>query len=124
MNRSDSFENVYVGVYMDDREEERDPYFNGKGPPRKPCIECAGCMVGCRENAKNSLDKNYLYFAEKLGTEILAETKVVRIECNHTQYIVYTRSSTRLFSRKARKFRCKGLILAGGSLGTLELLLK
>jgi cholesterol oxidase len=124
MNRSDSFESVYVGVYMDDREEERDPYFNGKGPPRKPCIECAGCMVGCRENAKNSLDKNYLYFAEKLGTEILAETRVVRIECNHTQYIVYTRSSTRLYSRKARKFRCKGLILAGGSLGTLELLLK
>ncbi len=124
MNRSDSFENVYVGVYMDDREEERDPYFNGQGPLRKPCIECAGCMVGCRENAKNSLDKNYLYFAEKYGTEILAETRVVRIECKRTEYIVYTRSSTRLFSRKARKFRCKGLILAGGSLGTLELLLK
>ncbi len=96
MNRSDSFENVSVGVYMDDREEERDPYFNGQGPLRKPCIECAGCMVGCRENAKNSLDKNYLCFAE---------TRVVRIECNHTQYIVYTRSSTRLFRRKARKFR-------------------
>ena len=124
MNRSDSFENVYVGVYLDDREEERDPYFNGQGPLRKPCIECAGCMVGCRENAKNSLDKNYLYFAEKYGTEILAETRVVRIECNHGQYSVYTRSSTSLFRRKARKFKCKGLILAGGSLGTLELLLK
>jgi len=115
MNRSNSFENVYVGVYLDEREEERDPYFNGQGPPRKPCIECAGCMVGCRENAKNSLDKNYLYFAE---------TRVVRIECNHSQYIVHARSSTSLFRRKPRKFRSKGLILAGGSLGTLELLLK
>jgi cholesterol oxidase len=124
MDRSDSFENVYVGVYLDEREEERDPYFNGKGPLRKPCIECAGCMVGCRENAKNSLDKNYLYFAEKNGTEILAKTKVIRIECNHSQYNVYTRSSTRLFRRKPRIFSAKRLILAGGSLGTLELLLK
>lgn len=124
MNRSDSFENVYVGVYLDEREEERDPYFNGKGPKRKPCIECAGCMVGCRENAKNSLDKNYLYFAEKRGTEILAETRVTRIECEHKQYIVHTRSSTSLFRRKVRKIKCKGLIMAGGSLGTLELLLK
>jgi cholesterol oxidase len=124
MNRSNSFENVYVGVYLDEREEERDPYFNGQGPPRKPCIECAGCMVGCRENAKNSLDKNYLYFAEKNGTEILPKTRVIRIECNHSQYIVHARSSTSLFRRKPRKFRSKGLILAGGSLGTLELLLK
>jgi cholesterol oxidase len=124
MNRSNSFENVYVGVYLDDREDERDPYFNGLGPPRKPCIECAGCMVGCRENAKNSLDKNYLYFAEKNGTEIVPKTRVIRIECNHSQYNVYTRSSTRLFRRKPRKFTCRGLILAGGSLGTLELLLK
>ncbi len=124
MKRSGSFENVHVGVYLDDREDERDPYFNGLGPPRKPCVECAGCMVGCRENAKNSLDKNYLYFAEKYGTEILAETRVVKIESDQANYLVYTRSSTRLFRRKAQKIRCKGLILAGGSLGTLELLLK
>ncbi len=30
MNRSDSFENVYVGVYLDEREEERDPGKEGK----------------------------------------------------------------------------------------------
>ncbi len=38
MNHSDSFENVFVGVYLDDIEEERDPCFNGEGPLRKPCI--------------------------------------------------------------------------------------
>ena len=27
-------------------------------------------MVGCRHNAKNTLVKNYLWFAEKLGVEI------------------------------------------------------
>jgi cholesterol oxidase len=48
----------YVGVYLGNPgKEEIDPYFNGLGPKRKGCIECAGCMVGCRYNAKNTLDK-------------------------------------------------------------------
>jgi cholesterol oxidase len=46
-----------------------DPYFGGAGPERTGCTHCGGCMVGCRFGAKNTLDKNYLYFAEKLGAE-------------------------------------------------------
>ena len=42
-----------------------DPYFNGEGPDRGTCTACGGCMTGCKHNAKNTLDKNYLYFAEK-----------------------------------------------------------
>ena len=42
-----------------------DPYFGGEGPERATCIGCGGCMMGCRYNAKNTLDKNYLYLAEK-----------------------------------------------------------
>jgi hypothetical protein len=34
-------------------------------------------MIGCRHNAKNTLVKNYLYFAEKMGAEVRAETEVV-----------------------------------------------
>ena len=30
-------------------------------------------MVGCRYGAKNTLVKNYLWFAEQLGVEILPE---------------------------------------------------
>ena len=56
---------------------EADPYFNGEGPARSPCVGCGGCMVGCRFNAKNTLDKNYLYFAEQAGAKVLAETRVV-----------------------------------------------
>ena len=36
-------------------------------------------MVGCRENAKNTLDRNYLWFAEKMGLELIPETKAVKI---------------------------------------------
>jgi choline dehydrogenase-like flavoprotein len=70
MNAHDTFETVYVGVNLDGGTEEKDPYFNGLGPLRKGCTECGGCMVGCRENAKNTLDRNYLWFAEKLGLEL------------------------------------------------------
>jgi len=37
-----------------------DPYFDGKGPERAGCTYCGACMTGCRHNAKNTLDKNYL----------------------------------------------------------------
>ncbi|MCJ7715371.1 MAG: hypothetical protein MUO54_02470, partial [Anaerolineales bacterium] len=40
-----------------------DPYFDGKGPERTGCNFCGGCMTGCRYNAKNTLDKNYLHLA-------------------------------------------------------------
>ena len=30
-------------------------------------MRCGSCMVGCRHGAKNTLVKNYLWFAEKLG---------------------------------------------------------
>src|ERR1019366_3979503 len=50
-----------------------DPYFGGEGPERVSCIGCGGCMMGCRYRAKNSLDQNYLYLAEKAGAQVFAE---------------------------------------------------
>ncbi|MBT6766500.1 MAG: GMC family oxidoreductase, partial [Prolixibacteraceae bacterium] len=91
LGKENSFDNVYVGVYFNDDEEECDPYFNGMGPLRKPCTNCAGCMVGCRENAKNTLDKNYLWFAEKNGAEILPETNVWKIEFINGEYLIHTK---------------------------------
>ena len=37
-------------------------------------------MTGCRYDAKNTLDKNYLYLAERAGAVVLPERKVVRIK--------------------------------------------
>jgi len=124
MNAHDTFETVHVAVNIDGSEEESDPYFNGLGPLRKGCIECAGCMVGCRENAKNTLDRNYLWFAEKLGVKILPETKAEKITFLDDLYHVETYSMTSFFGRRKEVFVAKGLIVAAGALGTLELLLK
>ncbi|MBN1414304.1 MAG: GMC family oxidoreductase [Bacteroidales bacterium] len=124
MNAYGTFDTVNVGVYLNGSEDEKDPYFNGLGPLRKGCAECGGCMVGCREGAKNSLDKNYLWFAEKEGLEILAETRAEKITYGNKIYHIETRHITSLFRRKSNIFTAKGIVVAAGTLGTLELLLK
>jgi len=124
MNAHHTFESVHVGVNIDGSEVEIDPYFNGLGPVRKGCIECAGCMVGCRENAKNTLDRNYLWFAEKLGAVILPETKAERITFDGENYFIETFSVTSFPGKQKKTFKTKGLVVAAGALGTMELLLK
>ncbi|NQU86625.1 MAG: GMC family oxidoreductase [Mariniphaga sp.] len=123
MGKEESFDNVYVAVYFNEDETAKDPYFNGHGPLRNPCTNCAGCMVGCRENAKNTLDKNYLWFAEKNGAEIISETNVWKIEYKDGEYIIHTKRTAGIITHGKKVFRSKGLIISGGVLGTLKLLL-
>lgn len=124
MGSESSFKGVNVGVYFGDTEQATDPYFNGLGPKRTGCIECAGCMVGCRHGAKNTLDKNYLWFAQKFGSKVFAETLVTKIDYIDGIYHVHTKDSTSWFSRKRKVFKSKGLVVSGGVLGTMDLLLK
>jgi cholesterol oxidase len=124
MNAGDTFDTVHVAVNTDSREGEYDPYFDGMGPLRSSCVECGGCMTGCRENAKNTLDRNYLWFAEKMGLEILPETKAERISFKNDVYYIETRKVTALVASKRKTFTARGLVVAAGALGTLELLLK
>jgi cholesterol oxidase len=80
LGTQDTFRATEVGAYFGESGVTvPDPYFDGEGPARAGCQHCGGCMVGCRHNAKNTLPKNYLYFAEKLGVEILTECEVVDV---------------------------------------------
>jgi len=103
-----------------------DPYFDGAGPERTGCTLCGGCMVGCRFGAKNTLDKNYLYFAESWGARVFPELKATRIvpRAAGDGYDVETRSTTALWPRSGPRFRATRVVLAAGVLGTVELLLK
>ena len=51
----------------------------GAGPARKACTECGECMTGCRHGAKNTLNENYLYLAEKAGAVVHPMTTVVSV---------------------------------------------
>ncbi|MGZ4292051.1 MAG: FAD-binding protein, partial [Gaiellaceae bacterium] len=73
----ESFEHVPVGVWFG--ADGVDPYFGGAGPPRNGCDLRGACMTGCRRGAKNSLDRNYLWLAERSGAQIRAETRVHRL---------------------------------------------
>jgi len=104
-----------------------DPYFGGEGPDRTTCRGCGGCMMGCRHGAKNTLDLNYLYLAEKHGAQVFAETKVVDVKPltasdGSDGYEVQTVNSMSLFGGRRRHFTCRGVIFSASSLGTMELL--
>ncbi len=123
------FNSPLVSVFFGNPGEKvADPYFDGKGPPRAGCNFCGGCMTGCRFNAKNTLDKNYLFLAQKLGVKILAEHEAYLVQPldgikGSTGYQVKAKSSTSWF-KQSESFTTRGVIFSGGVLGTLKLLLK
>lgn len=106
-------------------ETVKDPYFGGEGPDRTGCNACGGCMLGCRFNAKNTLDKNYLWLAEKRGLRIEADTEVTWVRpLDGGGYEVEALQGARLFGRKRVKFTAQNVVFSGGVLGTVPLLLK
>jgi cholesterol oxidase len=127
IGREDTFRPTDVAVLFGERAGQAvgDPYFGGEGPERSTCTYCGGCMVGCRHGAKNTLDKNYLWFAEKLGAEILPETLATGLEEDgRGGWRLHTRASTAKLFRRKRTIRARGVVLAAGALGTTDLLLK
>ncbi|WCL49896.1 GMC oxidoreductase [Leptospira sp. GIMC2001] len=137
----DTFRKTPVGIYFGSEGSKKkivngDPYFAGDGPERNPCNYCGGCMVGCRYKAKNTLDKNYLFFAEKLGTVVIPETKVVSIvpldfdgkpdpnSRGKFGYKIETESTTGWFGYPKKSFIAKSVIVSGSVMGTVGLLSK
>ena len=100
-----------------------DPFFGGEGPDRTGCTFCGACMTGCRVGAKNTLDRNYLYLAEKRGVDVRPETEVTAIRERAGGFVVETRDT---FGGAAtrRAIAADRVVCAGGVMGTLPLLLK
>ena len=129
LGQGETFRATEVGVFFGEEEEEvPDPYFDGQGPPRRGCTHCGGCMVGCRYNGKNTLVKNYLYFAEKHGAEVRSEVEVIDIhplpegQADGARYEIVYRSPTARVLRPRHSVRTRSIVLAAGVLGTLRLL--
>jgi cholesterol oxidase len=133
IGRQDTFKPTPVGIFFGEEGREgqlvADPYFGGEGPDRAGCVHCGGCIVGCRHNAKNSLDKNYLYFAEKYGAEIWPESNVTDIrplygiQPENGRYEVEFEKTTGWLLKPKKVIRARNVIVSAGALGTNELLL-
>lgn len=128
LDKETRFEAAKVGVFFGEAGRTvEDPYFDGKGPNRTGCTHCGACMTGCRYNSKNTLDKNYLYLAQQLGAEILAEKEVFNVssliaEDGSDGYKIEFKSS--IGKKKKETITSKGVIFSGGVIGTVPLLLK
>ncbi len=124
LGRGNTFHSADVAVYFGEPKVTKpDPFFSGEGPERTGCELCGGCMVGCRHNSKNTLDKNYLFLAEKRGTKILPETQVTDICPIEGGYEVSTECSTSMFKGR-KKIKTRGIVLSAGALGSVRLLLQ
>lgn len=131
MGQEKTFEPTPVAIFFGEPGKEiPDPYFGGEGPARSGCIHCGGCMVGCRHNAKNTLDKNYLYFAQKYGAEVRAECNVVDVrplqgeQMDGARYEVIYKRTTGWLRRRKHTVRARNVVISAGVLGTVDLLLR
>lgn len=131
----ETYKKTRVGVYFGEPGEAgktvKDPFFGGDGPDRAACISCGACMMGCRHNAKNTLVKNYLWFAEKLGVKIepmrtVRDIKPIRAANGRRDgsagFEVTTETSGTWFFKRRRTERARGVVVSAGAYGTNTLL--
>ncbi len=125
---ADTYRRPTAGVYFGEPGETvDDPYFGGEGPARTGCVKAGSCMVGCRYGAKNTLMKNYLWFAEKRGVCIepertVTDVKTLEAEDGLDGYVVTSVRSGAWLRRKEQTVTAGGVVLAAGTLGTNLLL--
>ena len=121
---SDTYRPTPVGVYLGRAGETvDDPYFGGAGPDRTGCLECGGCMVGCRHNAKNTLDRNYLYLAEGKGAKVHAGRQVVDVEpLTGGGYEITSERSGAWLAKARQTIRVEQVVFSAGVLGSMRLL--
>ncbi|MFH8767920.1 GMC family oxidoreductase N-terminal domain-containing protein [Streptomyces sp. NPDC017958] len=135
MGVGDTFHMAPVGVFFGDGKDADgtakarpggqvdDPYFGGAGPSRKACTECGECMTGCRHGAKNTLNENYLYLAEKAGAVVHPMTTVMSVtDDSRGGYAVATLPTDQKKKGKGRLFTARRVVIAAGTYGTQTLL--
>jgi cholesterol oxidase len=98
-------------------------FVNDQGQEQGTCIHLGNCVIGCDVKAKNTLDLNYIPRAEQHGAEVRPLHLVTRIEPVAEGYRVHF---DRLESGRRVPASVTGrlVILAAGSLGSTELLLR
>src|SRR2546423_1638943 len=91
---------------------------------------CGDCATGCNNGAKDSLDLNLLALAERAGARIITGATVLRLTANDRSkdgwvlHVNHTDNHLRDRQPKPFQIRAKRVILAAGTLGSTEILLR
>ncbi|MGH2586054.1 MAG: GMC oxidoreductase, partial [Dehalococcoidia bacterium] len=100
----------------------RDPHGLGVEVQQAACLHCGECDIGCRFNAKNTLDLNYLAVArQRHGAVIRPLSEVIAVAPDGRGYRVYYRDR-QTFRRTS--VWAPLVVLAAGTVNTVELLLR
>lgn len=109
----------------------RDGAETSAGISLNACVLCGDCASGCNHGAKESLDVNLLAAAKSRGAEIYTGASVTRLHKQQhegaTSWIVdVVHTSKKLRERQGcvYQIRAKRIIVAAGSLGSTEILMR
>lgn len=119
------FDDAYVPSALDDPHDERHAVarVNSAGVEQGTCIHLGECDMGCRVKAKNTLDLNYLAIATAHGAEIRPLHLVSRVEPSGAGWrVVYEEIGDG--TRRPGSVEAKRVVLAAGSLGSTEIMLR
>lgn len=113
-----------IAVHMGDA-----PVHTAAGVRMLPCTSCGDCMTGCNQGAKGSLDTNYLAWARARGVEMFCGGAVEYLGAAAAGepwnvWWHYTERSRRPVHDPAFRIRARHVVLAAGSLGSTEILLR
>jgi cholesterol oxidase len=98
---------------------------NGQGMRQQGCVQCGDCVTGCNVGAKNSLDMNYLPLAWAHGVEMFTQVEVEAVEKVDGFYRVhYLHRPNDGHAEERGAVTTRVLILAAGTLGSTEILLR
>ncbi len=133
IGESDRFKPLELAVSFDpkwtyDQPDSHNPrksvrFINAQGAEQGTCVHLGNCDIGCDVNAKNTLDRNYIARAENQGAQVRPLHLVTDVAPVMGGYRVS-------YDELKNGQRCPGsetariVIVAGGSLGSTELLLR
>jgi cholesterol oxidase len=103
---------------------------NSAGVTLEACRMCGDCAAGCNHGSKDSLDLNLLVSAKRAGAQIVTGASVLRVSAddrNKRGWVVHVNhTDNHLRDRQPEPFRIrtKRVVLAAGTLGSTEILLR
>jgi len=133
ISSAERFKKLELAISFDkewtyDQDSPHDPakskrFKNAQGVEQGTCVHLGNCDLGCDVDARNTLDRNYIPWAERHGAEVRELHLVTSVEPVDGGYRVH-------FDRLANGQRTPGsesariVIVAASSLGSTELLLR